>query len=50
MYFKYKETIMKFRRSERDGLYYLHALQIQHQPGMTATIYEINDDKKLKNR
>ena len=39
---------MKFRRSEKDELYYLHASQIQHKTGMTEIIYEINDDKKLK--
>ena len=45
---KYKGTIMKFRRSTKDGLYYLRASQIQRKPGMTEIIYEVNDDKKLK--
>ena len=44
----HKGTIMKFRSLAKYGLYYFHASQIQHKPGMTETIYKINDDKKLK--
>ena len=39
---------MKLRGLETGGLYYLDASQIQHKLGMTAMIYEINDDKNLK--
>ena len=46
--FKYKGTRMKFIRSEKYGLYYLHASRIQHRLIMTAMIYEFNYDKKLK--
>ena len=42
---KYKGTIMFFIMSEK----YLHASRIQYKTGITATIYEVNDDKKLNN-
>ena len=45
---KYKGTRMNFRTPSKYGLYYLHVSQIQHNPGMTAMIYDINDYKKLK--
>ena len=48
MNIKYKGTRMNFRMSSKYGLYYLHVSRIQHKPGMTAMIYDINDDKKLK--
>ena len=48
MYVNYKGTTMNFRRSSKDGLYYLHESGIQHKPGMIAMIYQINDDKNLK--
>ena len=45
---KYKGTRMKFIRSEKYGLYYLHASLIQHRLVMIAMIYEFNYDEKLK--
>ena len=48
MNFKYKGTRMKFTRPAKYGIYYLHASKINHKPGMTEIIYEINDDKIQK--
>ena len=39
---------MRFIIPSKDGLYYLHVLQIRCKPGMTEIIYKINYNKKLK--
>ena len=44
---KHKGTRIKFRRSYKYGIYYLHALRIKHKPGIKAMIYEIIDNKKV---
>ena len=46
--FNYKGTRINSMRSAKDGLYYLRVSLIQHKPAMTAMVYRINYDEKLK--